>query len=473
MLKRTFLFSLLVLFCLQFSFGQLEENYHPIEFEGTIPADLMTSVKALTLSELSSDENTLSEEEGKEYYALSNYAFQEAMQNGKIYFNDEFSAYLGKIVDHLLKDDPQLRKAIRVYATRLPSPNATAWRNGVILFNLSLFSYLESEAEIAFVLAHEISHVKEQHTLLRFKKTVEIGASVYDNSESIEDLFELLRFSRDHELEADNLAFSLMKNSGYALDGARQALIHLKESNNREVVFKRDLTKLFQVPDSVIKFDVYCDSLDFLAKEDTLEYNDSLSTHPDIDKRISLIEKELVDKTDSLNRKLFVEPEDTFQKLQEMVYFEQMHNYYNRGSYISVLYGALSMAEYYPDNQYVHEMAAKSLFWISRYAMQRNRRILIPKLDRLTGTFGLFCCFFKKASLFKVNDLAQYYIKEQLKRFPESEELSIHLAKAYHIRKDYKEAKSSYKDYLESFQNGKHADYAKIKLEDLRARITE
>jgi Peptidase family M48/Domain of unknown function (DUF5666) len=60
-------------------------------------------------------------------------------------------------------DDP-LKIPFRFYLVKAKSFNAVSYPNGVVLVHSGVFDILQNEAQLAFVLAHEISHAVEKHT---------------------------------------------------------------------------------------------------------------------------------------------------------------------------------------------------------------------------------------------------------------------------------------------------------------------
>lgn len=467
MIYRSILFCCFSLFCCSSLLSQLDSTYRPVQLTGKIPTDLLTNVNDQTSIELANRDKSFDEKTGKQYYALSNYAFKQAMQNGQVYFNDEFSDYLGGIADRLLADEPELRSQIRIYATRLAVPNAAAWRNGVVFFNMPLFSYMQSEAQIAYVLAHEITHYKKEHILQRFKKKKDLEKSIINNSKEFDDLFELMRFSRENELEADLEAFNMILKTDYASLEALGALKQLKEINTSSVYFKGNIQSLFQITDTTYGFKHPCDSTNYDELDEVEEKEDSLSTHPDIEKRIDVIAQKLAVLPDSGKGKLFLDEQDRFEKIKDMAYFEQIQHMYDRSSYVPTMYSALRMAAYYPRNPFLQESVARSLYWIVKSSMYGDRKTLVPSPSGYTGSYAMFLCFFRKKGTNNLKRLSIAFLEDRVKRFPESEELSIYRAKNYLLQLKEEKAKIGFIKYLEKFPEGQHSAYAKIKLDEL------
>lgn len=104
--------------------------------------------------------------------------------------------------------------------------NAFALPGGYIYINRGLLTYLQSEAEMAAVLAHEIGHITARHAVRQ--KTAAAGAGVASvlsvlvtGSGVVGDVANLWStaavkgYGRDMELEADRFGAQYMYNAGY------------------------------------------------------------------------------------------------------------------------------------------------------------------------------------------------------------------------------------------------------------------
>ena len=117
--------------------------------------------------------------------------------------------------------------------------NAYAAPGGFIHITRGALSLLQSESELADVLAHEIAHVTEKHTIkaIQQSKRVELAAemsrsqvlsAVADKSYAI--LYEGA-YDRGQELDADEKGVALANTSGYAPGGLAAFLARLDERN--------------------------------------------------------------------------------------------------------------------------------------------------------------------------------------------------------------------------------------------------
>lgn len=117
--------------------------------------------------------------------------------------------------------------SIRVYVLDIPHFNASMYPNGMMHVWTGLLLRAENEAQLAFVLGHEVGHYLERHSLERFRKAkntanflaffslISAGAGVglAGDLAALIALGSLFSFSRDQEREADARGFdSLVKH---------------------------------------------------------------------------------------------------------------------------------------------------------------------------------------------------------------------------------------------------------------------
>ncbi|ADE15116.1 peptidase M48 Ste24p [Nitrosococcus halophilus Nc 4] len=119
---------------------------------------------------------------------------------------------------------------IRVYILRIPEFNASMAPNGMMQVWTGLLLRATNEAQVAYVLGHEIGHFLRRHSLQIWQDTRRksslfayfnllsaiIGIPGYAyNVAQLATLGSLFEFSRDAEWEADQLGFELTTKAGY------------------------------------------------------------------------------------------------------------------------------------------------------------------------------------------------------------------------------------------------------------------
>ena len=127
--------------------------------------------------------------------------------------------------------------------------NAYTFPGGSIATTRGILLSLESEAELAALLGHELGHVNARHTAEQMSKgiltqalVVGLSAYVASRNEGYGDLAAqlgmlgagalLARYSRDNEREADHLGMSYMVQSGYGTEGFVDLMAMLNSLHN-------------------------------------------------------------------------------------------------------------------------------------------------------------------------------------------------------------------------------------------------
>lgn len=134
--------------------------------------------------------------------------------------------YLKGVVCRLV---PEQCAGIRIYVIQTPYFNASMAPNGTLQVWTGLLLRTENEAQLAYVLGHEIGHYERRHTVqqwrdLRAKSnaatvfsvlTAGAGVGVLGLLGQLAALSSVLAFSRDNEREADSIGFDLITKAGY------------------------------------------------------------------------------------------------------------------------------------------------------------------------------------------------------------------------------------------------------------------
>lgn len=133
--------------------------------------------------------------------------------------------------------------------------NAFAAPGGYVHVTRGALALVNNEAELAAVLAHEIAHVTEKHTIkaLQRSRTVDFAASEsagggvkgYVVSQFADKAFQIVYagFDRGDELEADKVGVALVNKVGYDPKGLSAFLTRLTERNkgNTDATVKQGL----------------------------------------------------------------------------------------------------------------------------------------------------------------------------------------------------------------------------------------
>lgn len=163
---------------------------------------------------------------GKEFYPS---ALWGDLGGGGEYKDEQLHAYLKDIVlrIHSASHRPNLPVDFAIQNSSVPN----AWAiPGHVVITRGLLAGLESEAEFAFVMGHEMGHVAARHSARQMSygmlQQVGLGAagialsgsdyaSLAIGAGAIGSSLLLLKYSRDDELEADRLGIEYMAKLGY------------------------------------------------------------------------------------------------------------------------------------------------------------------------------------------------------------------------------------------------------------------
>jgi predicted Zn-dependent protease len=146
--------------------------------------------------------------------------------SGKLITDTKANDYLRDVICRLAED---ICPDVRVYLVRVPYFNATMAPNGVMQVWSGLLLRAENEAQLAYILGHEIAHYRYQHSLQIFrqaKNTANIlapfqvltaagGVWYVGSFAQLGAIGTLMKFSRDHEREADDGGFRTVVAAGY------------------------------------------------------------------------------------------------------------------------------------------------------------------------------------------------------------------------------------------------------------------
>ena len=153
-------------------------------------------------------------------------------RSGHIYEDPVLVAYLNDVAQRLIPETVKGKGiSFRIKVIKNPLVNAFAFPNGGIYVHTGFLAKMENEAQLATVLAHEITHVTHRHAVQQFRNVSNTAAFVttlgviaaqagrYGNIAnilgSIGAMAAVSGYSRALEEEADREGLDLLINAGY------------------------------------------------------------------------------------------------------------------------------------------------------------------------------------------------------------------------------------------------------------------
>lgn len=352
------------------TFGQarFDLDYKPIQSKGPLPDDIIT----LSSEKYAAEKAKLKNEKGaakkaKDQFLLeSSFELDNLMQSGKVVFNDPMSDYVNKVADKVLAKDPETRGKVRFYILKSTYVNAAATNQGIILVNMGLLAQLENEAQLAFILSHELTHYKKKHMITHAVEADQIdrGKGSYKSFSKNEKFLATMTFSREHETEADVEGYELFKKTQYSSANLIGVYDVLKYSYLPfdDVAFDKSIfeNSTYKIPAS---FDVK-----ETAPINTKDDNDNpKSTHPSIKTRRELISGKIA-KADNDGKSDYLVSKDQFDQMRTTARFELSRLYTLHHDYEEGLYNSYLLLRKYPKNLYLKKNVLECLENLACYA---------------------------------------------------------------------------------------------------------
>jgi beta-barrel assembly-enhancing protease len=401
-----------VIFCFGFNFCHSQVNfddYSPVRSIGQIPEDfLIRSYKKIESDRLE-NRTSLKKKQEKIFLEGIHYSIDQLLHSGAVIFGDPITEYINQVADKLLSSNQQLRSKLRFYTLKSNAVNAFSTDQGIVVVTTGLFSRLQNEAQLAFVLAHEISHYTEKHVINSFDYAMNVANK---------DVYKLSAYSQDHELEADALGLKMYLDAGYskdAIDSVFDLLMHAhlpfeEKEIHRSIFSFGD----FEIPESRFPKTSY----PILKDED---YDDELSSHPNIGKRKNNIVKILGGLGVVSEGVLSFFDQSKFAELVKISIFESVRIDVVNGNFVNAINTIFLLESKGNSSIYLNRMKAAS--WLGISVLKQNGQLskyLKPK-KQYEGTVSKLHEFLQGENAEAINALSIRVILDVKQKHPMDE----------------------------------------------------
>lgn len=341
------------------------QTFTGLRSEGPLPNDLKQSYEELLGSDLDRARDYVGGKvRDKGNLQQAAYYISKMMAGGRILYGDPVTRMVERIADTLLANHPDLRKELRFYTVLSPDVNAFATAQGMVFVNVGLVAQVEDEAQLAFILSHEIIHYSQRHGLeeLLGKKD-----KSKDGMEELRtELNEFLRRhsrSREMETEADSMGIACFyQHSPYSKDVAQGVFDVLQYSALPfdDMPFDREFlnTTHYRMGD-----DCWLDSVAPITSRD--DYDDSRSTHPNLLKRRTQTGALL--EHGSGNKRFVTISREEFLRLQRMARYECVRQEIIYGQYARAFYESYLLCQLDSTDATAHRLLAQSLYSVAKF----------------------------------------------------------------------------------------------------------
>jgi len=389
------------------SFGQIDpfNDFTNLKSSGKIPQEFLT----LTADKYQKDvKSNINKDLDKDFFLSTRFFLDEILLSGNVLFNETLSNYVNKVAKYILRKDKNLYKELQFYVLKSNSVNAFSTDQGILFVTTGLLSQLENEAQLAFILGHEIAHYTEKHVRNGYvdKQNIVKGKGQYKGLSYSEKIDELSIYSKDNEFEADEFGIKLFLNTEYDVEEIYSSMGVLLYSYLpfEEIQFDSTFfnTDILNVPGRA-----FPDTIKEITKEE--DFDDELSTHPNVRKRMDAIFDVLGDKKSRGNLKYKIS-EDEFKKVRNLARFETVNiDLYNR-KYVDALYSIFLLQRHFKNNKFLEFSKAKALYGLAKYKNHGRYYEVIRKPKKTEGEMFKLSVFLKEISKKQLNVLAYRHI---------------------------------------------------------------
>ena len=405
-------------------------NFKTLVSVGAIPKDFSSLTYMKIDEDLKEQKGDLSKAKERIFLQGIHYGIDEILHSGMVCYGDEVSHYIENVIDKLLADDPFLRSKLRFYTIKSTESNAFSTDQGIVFVTTGLISQLTNEAQLALVLAHEISHYTEKHVVASFEYKIE-------NRASGRNIRDLSIYSKDHEIEADVLGLKWYHKAGYSKDEILPTFDVMMYSYLPfdEIEFPRAYfnTENMYVPASVFPTKKY----EIKAVED---YDDSQSSHPNIKKRKEQIGGQIGNYSGWGNQ-TFTLGQPKFEYIRNICRFESVRTDIINAKYANALYSIFMLEKEYPNSLFLKRMKAQSWLGLVQFKKIGSIDETVDNTEDFEGEIAAVHYFIKKLSKDGMLTLALRQIYDLKKTFPNDIQLNAiydRLLKELATTKNYK-----------------------------------
>ncbi len=421
--------------------SQFERNYKPALIQDTIPIEVAASIK----TRLEADKKAItgfspqitsflkSLYEKRSEYLMRNF------NDDLFIIDDEITTYLTAVQAEIYKANPQLPRKTKVYALRSAAPNAVSFGDGTIGFTLGLLARMESDAQVAFVICHEMAHYYQDHSRLNLeeiarinydkelkKKIDAVKKSNYERYTRLKEIFTGMGFSLNkhssrHENDADATGFFYFSRTKFNPAAAIRVMEILDSAEYPQRKEAIDFKKYFDNGGYPFKpsWAEYTKSTTWHAPP---EHEDSAKTHPDCRQRIVALKLQMQSfGSDTSGSNNILTKDATYYRIKSE--FELVESQYHFKQYGKALFQSLTLSEQFPGNVYLQAMISKCLYKLYEYQKKHELGKVLELPDpRFPDNYDRFLTFIHKLRLGEIVAIAYYYTTTRPEASYEDEE---------------------------------------------------
>lgn len=414
----------------------------------------------------------------KEIYQERADYLNKLFENDAIVSDPEAVAYLNSIVQVIINGNPSLKsKKPRVLLFKAWWPNASSMGEGTILCNIGLLYKVKNEAQLAFVLCHELAHLYLDHgnqAIAKYVNTVydeefqkelkKISKQAYEKNRRLNELektieFSSRRHSRSKETEADSMAIELLSNTGYSLEEGRATLAMLDSIDEDKYNIEPPLKKYFDHSSYTFREAWLKEEESFFGgatmKVTDKKLADSLKTHPDCKKRAAMVAP-IIGRKNNQNRVASINEQELL-RWQKEYDFEIIAYTFDRDFISNSLYYSLQTLEQYPGDNWLISMIGQSMNRL--YEAQKKHEL--SKIIDLPSPYqekkyNDFLNFLQRLSLTDIAMINYYFLDSHKDKLLSSEDFVYALIRSKEFAGKPDEKRQWIQFYQNNFSNPRY-----------------
>ncbi len=409
---------LILVFVLAFlggsSSAQDLETFTTNKSNGPLPRDFTELTSTKYLADYGQNASTGLDEA---FFLETRYFIDRLLLSGRILFNEPISNYVNQVAKYVLKEETALLESLRFYVLKSNVTNAFSTDQGIIFVTTALLAHLENEAQLAFVLAHEVSHFTEKHVRDRYieSSVANQGTGQYERAGLEERVRKLSQYSKDHELEADKLGIEMYLKTEYAVDeiyGAFGALLYSYLPFDDRVVD----TTFLNTPEMTVPGFYFGTEVNSITVEE--DYDDEGSTHPNIKKRMDAAIDVLGDQISNGDKK-FVVSEAGFNECRTLARCEEINLLLAERNYGRALYCIYATEKRLGVSRFLDLAKVKALYGLTVYENVGRYSEVTTAFNDSEGEISRLDFFLREVSNPQLNVIAYRHIYNASRKYPD------------------------------------------------------
>ena len=340
------------------------QTFEGLQSVGAMPADLRMSYEELYQSDINrAKDYTGGRVRNKDGVSQAAWGITKMMAGGRIVYGDPITQMIERIADTLLCNYPELRSELRFYTVKSPEVNAFATAQGMVFVNVGLVAQVEDEAQLAFIIGHEVIHYYRDHAMESIVGKKKKKDEIEQQRLELDEFMRRHNRSREMETEADSLGIAMFYlRSPYAKDATDGVFDVLQYGALPfdDVPFDR---QFLNTPHYHASDDCWLDSVAPITSRD--DYDDSRSTHPNLLKR-RLRAKEQLDGYYGGERFVTI-GKDEFARLQRLARYECVRQDLIAGDPARAFYEAYLLVHMDSTDAIANRLLAQSLYVSAKF----------------------------------------------------------------------------------------------------------